>query len=244
MQKEEIDKTFLTHAASILGETHSGLSGSEIVDKTSKYAFEYNVELPHSDYPFKGIINKRTALKDNLECFTPAQQFKIIKDICELEKFQNNSKAKDLKIKLISRYSHFSDGLDDSSVNEILIEETTHWLKDYPKALKIYERALTKFENDAFERNTLDDLRLSLEILLKSIFNNNKSLENQISNVGNHLKTKGGSPELRNMFVRLINYYTHYQNSYVKHDDAVIEEEIEFIFEITSSFMKHIIRMS
>jgi hypothetical protein len=29
----------------------------------------------------------------------------------------------------------------------------------------------------------------------------------------------------------------------VKHADAVIEQEIEFVLEITSSFMKHIIRM-
>lgn len=46
------------------------------------------------------------------------------------------------------------------------------------------------------------------------------------------------------MFVKLVEYYCKYQNSYVKHDDAIIEEEIEFIFEITSSFMKHIIRLA
>ena len=32
-------------------------------------------------------------------------------------------------------------------------------------------------------------------------------------------------------------------NTYVKHDDAVIEEEIEFVLEITSSFMKHLVRL-
>ena len=46
------------------------------------------------------------------------------------------------------------------------------------------------------------------------------------------------------MFLKLVGYYSKYQNSYVKHDDGVIEEEIEFIFEITSSFMKHIVRLS
>ena len=35
------------------------------------------------------------------------------------------------------------------------------------------------------------------------------------------------------MFLKLIEYYSTYQNSYVEHDDAVIEEEIEFIFETT-----------
>ncbi len=46
------------------------------------------------------------------------------------------------------------------------------------------------------------------------------------------------------MFAKLVDYYSKYQNSYVKHDDAVIEEEVEFIFEITSSFMKHVVRLN
>lgn len=78
---------------------------------------------------------------------------------------------------------------------------------------------------------------------MQTIFKNVKSIENQITNLGEHLNAKGGSKELTNMFVKLVEYYSKYQNTYVKHDDAVIEEEIEFIFEITSSFMKHIIRL-
>lgn len=45
------------------------------------------------------------------------------------------------------------------------------------------------------------------------------------------------------MFVKLVDYYSGYQNIYVKHADAVIEPEIEFVVEITSSFMKHVVRM-
>jgi len=45
------------------------------------------------------------------------------------------------------------------------------------------------------------------------------------------------------MLVKLIDYYAKYQNSYVKHDDSVIEEEIEFLLEISSSFMKHLVRL-
>ena len=59
-----------------------------------------------------------------------------------------------------------------------------------------------------------------------------------------HIKDQGGSPELANMFAKLLEYYTKYNNKRVKHDDAVIEEEIEFVIEITSSFMKHLIRLS
>jgi hypothetical protein len=89
----------------------------------------------------------------------------------------------------------------------------------------------------------LDDLRLALEILLKAIFDNGRSLENQLPALGQFIKLRGGSPQLSNMFSKLVEYYSNYQNTYVKHADAVIEQEIEFVLEITSSFMKHLIRM-
>jgi len=95
-----------------------------------------------------------------------------------------------------------------------------------------------------FLRNSLDDLRLSLELLLQEIFGNSKSLENQINEVGSMVISKGGSKEFANMFQKLVEYYTKYQNTYIKHDDRVMELEIEFIFELTSSFMKHFVRLS
>ena len=151
---------------------------------------------------------------------------------------------KELKIRLVTRYSHLDPRDTPSEVNETLIEETKHWLEDYPESLSLYTQALEKYDHGAFQRNLLDDLRLSLEKILKEIFQNGKSLENQISFVGKHIKSNDGSSELSNMFIKLLDYYAKYNNSYVKHDDAVIEEEIEFILEITSSFMKHLVRLS
>jgi hypothetical protein len=89
----------------------------------------------------------------------------------------------------------------------------------------------------------MDDLRLSLELLLKGILKNNKPLEKQTSDIGAYIREKGVSKELINMFIKLVDYYCHYQNTYVKHNDAVVENEIEIIFEMTSSFMKFISRI-
>ena len=98
---------------------------------------------------------------------------------------------------------------------------------------------------EAVNETLIDEtLRLSLELLLKSIFANGKSLENQIADLGAFIQSKGGSKELSNMFQKLVDYFSKYQNSYVKHDDNVIEEEIEFILELTSSFMKHLVRIN
>ena len=239
-----IPTTFINFAADILGETQTGLSGSKIAEYCLAYTIDYNVEIPYSEYPFPpNVQNKRTALRKNLQAFMPEQQFKIIKELCELEQFKENSNVKDLKIKLISRYGHLATDKRTEKINEPLIEETKHWLNDYPDSLKLYEEALNKFENKIYQRNLLDDLRLSLEKLLQKIFENKKSLENQLSEMGSFIKERKVSKELNNMFVKLIGYYSKYQNTYVKHDDAVIETEIEIIIEITCSFMKFLIRI-
>jgi hypothetical protein len=201
--------------------------------------------VPHATYPFDAP-NKRTALFENLMAFSGPQQYRIIKELCDHSSFPltPNRDRKELKIQLVTRYSHLDPRDTPSEVNETLIEETKHWLSDYPESLSLYSQALDKYDHGAFQRNLLDDLRLSLEKLLKSIFENGKSLENQIAFVGAFIKKNGGSSELANMFAKLLDYYSKYNNSYIKHDDAVIEEEIEFVMEITSSFMKHLVRLS
>lgn len=239
-----IPTTFINFSADVVGSTDTGLSGSKIAEYCSAYAIDYNVSIPYPNYPFPSDLpNKRTALKENLKAFTPEQQYRIIRELCELEQFKENANVKDLKIKLVSRYGQLANNGNPDEINEALIEETKHWLQSYPDSLKLYQEALIKFNNQVYQRNLLDDLRLSLELLLKSILNNGKSLENQLSEIGTFIQAKNGSKELNNMFVKLIDYYSKYNNSYVKHDDAVIENEIEIIFEMTSSFMKFLIRL-
>lgn len=242
---EKIPATFIQYAADILADTSSGLSGPEIVKATSGYAVEYDVQLPHPTYPFHAP-NKRTALYDNLMVFDGQQQYRLIKDLCEHRSFgfSRNRARGELKIRLATRYPQFAGGSPASDINETLIEETRHWLDGHEKALEAYNSAFQKYEAGIFYRNLIDDLRVALELLLKEMFNNGKSLENQIPALGNFIKNSGGSKEIANMFQKLVEYYAKYQNSYAKHDSAVIEEEIEFIFEITSSFMKHLIRLN
>lgn len=237
---EDISTLFLNHAADVLA---PGLSGSQIVRITSAYAVDYNVDLPHPTYPFQ-TPNKRTALFENLRPFAPDQQYQIIRELCDRVTSESaNPKVTELKLKLMSRYGHLAGEAAASELNRPLIVETRHWLDDFPEVKKLYDEALQKHEHGVFTRNALDDLRLALEKLLQSLFGNSKSLENQIASVGSFIKTQGGSRELANMFEKLIGYYTKYQNTYVKHDDAVLNAEVEFVLEITSSFMKHLVRL-
>lgn len=116
-------------------------------------------------------------------------------------------------------------------------------MADHPATRKPFDEALHKHKAGIFQRNTLDDLRLAVEILVRELMGNEKSLENQISMIGQYVKERGGSAELANMFQKLVEYFTKYQNTYIKHDDAVITAEVEFVFELSCSFMKHFLRL-
>lgn len=128
-------------------------------------------------------------------------------------------------------------------INSNIIKENLINLETYPKTAKIYIAALDKINQESYNRNLLDDLRLCIEILLKDILNNNKSLENQKEELGKYLKNKNVSKEVTNMFTTLIDYFGKYQNSYVKHDDKVNKREIELMINLTSSFINFLLNL-
>lgn len=242
---KNISDVFLNDAASVLGATAEGLSGNEIVQYFVSYANDAEVNIPFYSYPFDAP-NKKTALLENLRAFSEIDQYKIIKELCNHPKLPKPiaSSINNLKIQLIARYAEHFGSTSSETLNMDLVNETQHWLLDYETSLDLYQQALMKFNNSVFKRNLLDDLRVSLELLLKKVLNNDKSLENQIGYLGSFINKNGGSTQFTNMFKKLVDYYANYQNTFIKHDDAVIEEEIEFVFEMTSSFMKHIVKIN
>lgn len=237
-----MDNVFLGYACDILGDTDKGLSGSEIIKYCRKFAVEYGVEIPVADADRLKttsktfIANKRAALQENLCAFNEEQQVMIINELCDLPRFENNEEAKKLKIKLNSRYSH------DDEFTDVTTEKTIKELSDYEKPLKKYKEALEKYEKGIYERNVLDDMRLSLELLLKEILNNNKSLENQISNLGKILKANSVSTEISTLFHSVFDFYTRYNNTYVKHNDLVKQNEMELIINQTSILIQFLIK--
>lgn len=235
----KLDDTFLAYASDILADTNAGLSGMKIVEYCNSYAIDFNRVTPYGSYPFDAP-NKRNVLKENLKVFAAPEQFRIIKELCELPTLCEQEKVKELKLRLFSRYGNFAT--EKISETE-LIQKTKHWLSNHPDALKQYESALAKYEGGIFERNTLDDMRLAFELLVKDLLGNGKSLENQIAEIGAKLKSTGASVELRNMVQQVIKYYTDFQNNHVKHNDAVNDKEIEYIIELTSVVMKFLIKI-
>lgn len=235
----KLDDTFLSYACDVLAETNTGLSGAKIIKYCSSYAIDFDRNIPHKEYPFDAT-NKRTALRENIRVFDASEQFRIIKELIELPLFRDNEDAKKLKTLLFEKYGD----LAKERISETeLVQKTKHWLSGHDTALKQYDSALAKYEGGIFERNTLDDMRLAFELLVKDLLCNNKSLENQISDLGSQLKAKGASDELRNMVVKIIEYYTKFQNNHVKHNDAVNGDEIEYVIELTSVVMKYLVKV-
>lgn len=236
-----MDRFFLTYACDTLGDTENGLTGSEIIRYCNSYANDFNVSIPiYSIEMLKttykpSIPNKRTALLYNILAFNEQQQVKILNELCDLPKFDNNENVKKLKIKLNELYA--GSQLDISQ-----IIETKKCLTNFDKAQKLYNEALEKYNRGIYQRNVLDDMRLSLELLIRELVHNEKTLENQIKPLGELLKNKDISNEIRNSFRNVIEYYTRYQNNYVKHNDLVKSNEMEWIISQTSMMIRFLVK--
>lgn len=220
------------------------LTGASIRKKFEEFSLRYSVDIPYTSRDQKEkMISKSDVFYKNIQCFSNEQKFSIIKDFLEIPEMSEEQKIKELKNELITKfgsYAPISVNLKDISQK---IDETQLWLKDYPEALKQYKSALEKLNTDSYTRNALDDLRLCLELFLKEYLNNDKSLENQKSEIGKCLKKENISKELRNMFSSLFDYYVKYQNNNVKHNVKYNSNETYFIFELTTVFLRFLVKL-
>jgi ubiquinone biosynthesis protein UbiJ len=97
--------------------------------------------------------------------------------------------------------------------------------------------------DSAYYRNILDDLRFSLEQLLKSLLRNDKSLENQKDILGAWLKGKGVHVQIRSLYAHLANCFSQYQNNAVKHAEDYSETEVEFMIYLTGTLMRLLLEL-
>lgn len=134
-------------------------------------------------------------------------------------------------------------GLSGREICEYLAEYAVEYNVVIPYA-SYSNDALNKKNNNIYTRNLLDDLRFSLEVLVKAILKNSKSLENQKAELGNFLKENGISVEIRNLYTdKILEFYTDYQNHNVKHNENYNEIEVDFIFEQTAVLMRLLIKL-
>ena len=238
-----IPDEFLSSASQVLGHTDLGLSGRNIIEFFVEYANDRQVTIPYGEYPFEP--NKKDTLLANLKVFNAEDQYNIIKELCKHPKLNDPipQKVATLKAQLADRFGEDFGHTNTKVLNIELVEDTLAWLANHKRSLKLYRLAVAQLGQETFDRNCLDNARLALEVLLKEILENDKSIEGQQELIGRFIKENGGSKYFTNMFRTLLDYYSKYQNNLVKHKDEVVELEVEFIIELTATFMKTLARL-
>jgi hypothetical protein len=132
-------------------------------------------------------------------------------------------------------------------LDKLLIEDVLGGLSKYPNANIAFNNALKKYELKSEEeyRNLLDDLRVALEQILKSILQNNNQLEKQKRELSKWLEKKNINEQTRiNICLLLVQNYTFLQDSEVKHNIGKFKsEEIEYIVYQTGLFLRFLIEI-
>ena len=167
-----------------------------------------------------------------------------VKDkLCEEVKEDMDLSLLNIQIKKVNNIDYVLYPVGAKLLDESIVNDVLDWLVDYSEVYDKFKSALEKYENHKYARNLIDDLRLSLELLLKRILNNKKPLEKQKMYFGKYLKEKKVSKEIRNMLSQQISYYIDYQNEHAKHNDSINEYEIEFMIYLTGTFMRFILNL-
>jgi hypothetical protein len=132
-------------------------------------------------------------------------------------------------------------------LDEALVDENLVWLSRYPTVLKPYGEALKLYltKDPNLYRSMLDNLRFTLEQLLRVVLNNGRSLENQKEEFLFWLKKHGAHAQIGNMYHQLLfNHFALYQNDAVKHqEDQYAPAEVEFMLYLTGTFLRLIQRL-
>ena len=128
--------------------------------------------------------------------------------------------------------------LDKALVMDVLI-----WLKDFNESREKFIEALKKFQNKDDIRNILDDLRFSFEKFIQELLGNTKSLENNKSEIGEFLDCRNINKEIKNLYIKVFDYYTKYQNENVKHSEKCNSNEVEFIIYLTGNLIRLLVNL-
>lgn len=144
----------------------------------------------------------------------------------------------ELKEKVEEALVTYFDGTNSFLAEDVQGIET--FLKKYPKIHKLYASAKEKYSQGIYDRNVLDDLRLALELLLKTVLQNNKPLEKQKEDLGNYLKGQGCTVEVCNLFGKVLDYYVLYQNHNVKHKENINRVDMQTVVDLTMLIIKRL----
>jgi hypothetical protein len=129
------------------------------------------------------------------------------------------------------------------TLDEGVVNESLTWLEPVKDAHDRFAMGLSLLGKPGAARDVVDNLRLSLELTMRDVLGNTKSLENQQPVLGAFLKDKEVGGEVANMYLKLIDLYSKFQNDRAKHGNKVQEQEVEFILYLTGTFIRFLVTL-
>lgn len=208
-------------------------SANELIDLTYEFAKSYNKSIP-IDEPNYGSFNKKELLSTNLNVLSDNEKIEFLSQIkyhsrlCEDDFLRDEIDllVKDASNGVIKARNSFSTLLETYS-----IDLKNQWKRTY------------RFYDHLDYRNALDNMRLTIELLIKRITGSEASLENQKSALGKFFEDKDISKEVRNLFFKMLDMYEKIQNHEAKHNlpQNLNSKEIKFLMNQSTVIIKFLI---
>lgn len=166
-------------------------------------------------------------------------------NITESKNGKNLTVYKEKGVHIIDAKADVKEALDDffrgiSKGNYSVYNQTLfgRLRTNYPEVSNLITSGFKRANNEAEYRHALDDFRLAIELLLRKILHNEKSLENQREALLKYMGEKGISLETRNMFFKLLDTFCCYQNNHVKHNNNVNNADLGIMIDYSVFFIK------
>lgn len=177
------------------------MSEDEIIDITQAYAKSIGKDVPINDiHELEPFSSGKDILQENLECLSDDEIFDFMEQIQKISYVKNNTELNEEITDLLS----YQDRINGSKESRGGIAKA---LAEYPpKIRQQWVKACVFFDQDDY-RNSLDNVRLTVELLVKTLTKSNASLENQKSSLGTFLKAKGISKQVRNYLHNILDIY-------------------------------------
>ena len=196
-------------------------SANELIDLTYEFAKSYNKSIP-IDEPNYGSFNKKELLSTNLNVLSDNEKIEFLSQIKYHSRLCEDDFLRD-EIDLLVKDA--SNGVIKARNSVSTLLET------YSIDLKNQWQRTYRFYDHLDYRNALDNMRLTIELLIKRITGSEASLENQKSALGKFFEDKDISKEVRNLFFKMLDMYEKIQNHEAKHNlpQNLNSKEIKFL---------------
>lgn len=138
--------------------------------------------------------------------------------------------------------SYYSNSKKDSQTVEDAIEIRDAFSSN-SKVRKCYNDAIGKMAEGKYDRNSVDDVRLALEIYLKEVLGNDKPLEKQNAALKEYLADHDVSEELIKTHTQSLFNLCNFFNNHAKHDYNVKSEEVDSAIGYANQIMKSLLNI-